>query len=127
MAALLYHPRNTRTFERLDGLLTVTSLFKARGTSRDVKMKSVEFLYFYLMPETPQCGLAFGRAAGSMRSVASAASSGYGSLKEGTTRRGKSDTRTMEEKQGMLGRHLSNVEDLVEDLRESTTFGGTVF
>lgn len=32
-------------------------------------------------------------------------------------------TRTMEEKQALLGRYLNNVEDLVEDLRESTPFG----
>src|SRR5271155_4207093 len=46
-------PANTRTFESLDGLLVVTSLFKSRSTSREIKLKLVEFLYFYLMPETP--------------------------------------------------------------------------
>ncbi|TAQ86016.1 hypothetical protein B7494_g5671 [Chlorociboria aeruginascens] len=53
VCALLDTPRNTRTFEALDGLLTITSLFKSRETSREVKLKLVEFLYFYLMPETP--------------------------------------------------------------------------
>jgi hypothetical protein len=53
VTALLDQPANTRTFEELDGLLTVTSLFKQRATSREVKLKLVEFLYFYLMPETP--------------------------------------------------------------------------
>ena len=51
VTALLGTPANTRTFEKLDGLLTVTSLFKGRGTGREVKMKVVEFFYFYLMPE----------------------------------------------------------------------------
>ena len=32
----------------------------------------------------------------------------------------------MEEKQGLLGKYLSNVEDLVEDLREGVAFGGAV-
>lgn len=32
-------------------------------------------------------------------------------------------TKTTEEKQGLLGRYLNNVEDLVEDLRESAPFG----
>ncbi len=32
----------------------------------------------------------------------------------------------MEEKQELLGRHLSSVEDLVRDLRNSTPFGGVV-
>ena len=53
VVALIDTPNNTRAFEGLDGLLTVTSLFKSRSTSREVKLKLVEFLYFYLMPETP--------------------------------------------------------------------------
>jgi hypothetical protein len=36
------------------------------------------------------------------------------------------DTRTLEEKQALLGRYLSNVDDLVADLRESAPFGGVV-
>jgi len=35
-------------------------------------------------------------------------------------------TRTTEEKQALLGRHLHSVDDLVADLRESTPFGGVV-
>src|SRR5271167_508194 len=53
VSTLLSCPANTRTFESLDGLLVVTSLFKSRSTSREIKLKLVEFLYFYLMPETP--------------------------------------------------------------------------
>ena len=34
------------------------------------------------------------------------------------------DTKTTEEKQGLLGRYLGNVDDLVEDLRESGGLGG---
>ena len=34
--------------------------------------------------------------------------------------------KTTEEKQALLGRYLSNVEDLVEDLREGVAFGGAV-
>lgn len=114
VAALLSRPENTRTFENLDGLLTVTSLFKSRGTSREVKMKSVEFLYFYLMPEEP---------VGSMRSD----DSGVGMDLNGSGKmRGTENTKTTEEKQGLLGRYLANVEDLVEDLRESAPFGGPV-
>ena len=88
-------------------------------------MKSVEFLYFYLMPETP-----YNNNHGS--------DSGYGSrqssLQQQARRtpskklRGGADgsevqTKTIEEKQALLGRYLSNVEDLVEDLRESIPFG----
>ncbi|KAI7270225.1 hypothetical protein KC345_g7475 [Hortaea werneckii] len=51
VTAMLDCPRNTRAFESLDGLGTVTSLFKSRSTRQDVKMRTLEFLYFYLMPE----------------------------------------------------------------------------
>lgn len=97
----------------LDGLLTVTSLFKSRGTSREVKMKVVEFLYFYLMPETPVLN---GAGGGLHRSPSKRMGGGEGGGRQ-------AGTKTTEEKQGLLGRHLSNVEDLVEDLRESAPFG----
>lgn len=51
LCALLDQPSNLRAFENLDGLLTVTSLFKQRSTGREVKVKLIEFFYFYLMPE----------------------------------------------------------------------------
>lgn len=113
VTTLLATPANTRTFETVDGLLTVTSLFKSRGTSREVKMKVVEFLYFYLMPETPFHN---GVGGGLHRSP----SKRLGGGERGGRQVG---TKTTEEKQALLGRHLSNVEDLVEDLRESAPFG----
>ena len=104
-------------FETLDGLLTVTSLFKSRGTGRDVKMKVVEFFYFYLMPETS----------------AERELSGGGLQRSPSKRQGNGarignpvGTKTTEEKQALLGRYLSNVEDLVEDLREGVAFGAAV-
>ena len=116
VTALLAAPTNTRTFETLDGLLTVTSLFKSRGTTREVKMKIVEFLYFYLMPETP----VFNSAEGGLHR---SPSKRVGSAEGGARQAG---TKTTEEKQALLGRHMSNVEDLVEDLRESTPFGASL-
>jgi len=116
VTALLSTPQNTRTFEDLDGLLTVTSLFKSRGTSREVKMRVVEFLYFYLMPEMPVGGAYGGEVGGLQRSPSKRLGSGVG----------VKGTKTTEEKQGLLGRYLSNVEDLVEDLRESAPFGASV-
>lgn len=35
-------------------------------------------------------------------------------------------TRTTEEKQALLGRYLHSVDELVNDLRETTPFGGVV-
>ncbi|PYH98598.1 cell division control protein 14 [Aspergillus ellipticus CBS 707.79] len=132
VTALLDHPANTRTFEELDGLLTVTSLFKQRATSREVKLKLVEFLYFYLMPETPMVAssapnTAFGHqrspsklpAAQVSRSVNVPGAHGGGKAHR--------DTRTTDEKQALLGRYLNNVEDLVEDLKETAPFGATVY
>ncbi|KAK2057612.1 putative cell division control protein [Colletotrichum caudatum] len=109
VTALIDTPANTRTFEALDGLLTITSLFKSRSTAREVKLKLVEFLYFYLMPEVPPSNPA--TDASRPRSRAGSESA---------------DTLTTEDKQELLGRHLSNVEDLVRDLRTCTPFGGVV-
>ena len=120
VTALLATPANTRTFETLDGLLTVTSLFKSRGTGRDVKMKVVEFFYFYLMPESSaERGCNGGGGGGLQRSP---------SKRQGNGARDPNQlgTKTTEEKQALLGRYLSNVEDLVEDLREGVAFGAVV-
>ncbi|EFQ28276.1 cell division control protein 14 [Colletotrichum graminicola] len=111
VTALIDTPTNTRTFEALDGLLTVTSLFKSRSTAREVKLKLVEFLYFYLMPEVPSTPSTPAADASRPRSRAGSESAG---------------TLTTEDKQELLGRHLSNVEDLVRDLRTCTPFGGVV-
>ncbi|GFF30228.1 cell division control protein 14 [Aspergillus udagawae] len=135
VTALLDHPANTRTFEELDGLLTVTSLFKQRATSREVKLKLVEFLYFYLMPETPTypVGASAPNTAvcGLQRSPSKLGGSPYSrSLNvagPGHGGKGHGDTRKTEEKQALLGRYLNNVEDLVEDLKETAPFGATVY
>lgn len=116
VTALLATPQNTRTFEHMDGLLTVTSLFKDEETTQSVKVKLLEFLYFYLMPEAPATGLqrsgsklvgAFDR-----RSTSTAGEEGGGTAK----------LKTQEEKQYLLGRYLNNVDALVEDLQESAPF-----
>ncbi|GKT52597.1 cell division control protein 14 [Colletotrichum spaethianum] len=138
VTALIDTPTNTRAFEALDGLLTVTSLFKSRSTAREVKLKLVEFLYFYLMPEVPSIPRADVRAsipAIHQRSPSklagafgSAASTPTADANHTRSRAGSesADTLTTEEKQELLGRHLSNVEDLVRDLRTCTPFGGVV-
>ncbi|KAJ5511817.1 Cell division protein Cdc14 [Penicillium expansum] len=114
VTALLDCPSNTRTFEDLDGLLTVTSLFKQRATSREVKLKLVEFLYF--------SSDARGHDPGTHVSPASAHSAAANAASK-TNR----DIRTTDEKQALLGRYLNNVEDLVEDLKETAPFGATVY
>jgi hypothetical protein len=132
VTALLDCPRNTRTFEDVDGLLTVTSLFKSRSTSKDVKMKTLEFLYFYLMPET-----AITTAAVSAPNTAVVQRSpdklerpfaGHARTHSGDMdldMEEENQTRTMGEKQRMLGQYLNNVAELVQDLQESAPFGAT--
>ncbi|KAJ5752841.1 hypothetical protein N7520_009758 [Penicillium odoratum] len=131
VTALLDCPTNTRTFEDLDGLLTVTSLFKQRATSREVKLKLVEFLYFYLMPETPILGRGASASPppGLQRSPSKISSRPMSQSSHTSAGGGKMlrDTRTTDEKQAMLGRYLNNVEDLVEDLKETAPFGATVY
>jgi hypothetical protein len=124
VCALLDHPSNTRTFEELDGLLTVSSLFKLRSTSREVKLKLVEFLYFYLMPETPSLPSAGHPVIALQRSPSKLAGAfSRSNVSKSWDNDGHLKTRTTEEKQALLGRYLNNVEDLVDDLRESAPFG----
>lgn len=123
VTALLEQPKITRCFENLDGLLTVTSLFKNRATSREVKLKLVEFLYFYLMPETPQTGRnGAGEREGLQRSPSKVPKVGSA---ERTKSAGEEGTRTTDEKQRLLGRYLNNVQDLVDDLKETAPFGAS--
>ncbi|KAI1284014.1 putative cell division control protein [Xylaria sp. FL0933] len=137
VTALIDTPQNTRTFEALDGLLAVTSLFRSRGTSRDVKLKLIEFLYFYLMPETPSIPSAAAASRDnampallhrSPSKLAKAFSATNAARDEDGRPRsaGDSSTRSQEEKQMLLGRHLNSVEELVKDLRQNTLFNGVV-
>ncbi|KAK1964739.1 cell division control protein 14 [Colletotrichum eremochloae] len=128
VTALIDTPTNTRTFEALDGLLTVTSLFKSRSTAREVKLKLVEFLYFYLMPEVPSIPAAHQRSPSKLTGALGGVTSTPADVSRPRSRAGSesADTLTTEDKQELLGRHLSNVEDLVRDLRTCTPFGGVV-
>jgi hypothetical protein len=131
VCALIETPHNTRIFENLDGLLTITSLFKSRETSREVKLKLVEFLYFYLMPETPSIPSANSTMSvpAMLQRSPSKLAGAFNRTENGPRKRADSEsevTRTTEEKQALLGRHLNSVDDLVADLRESTPFGGVL-
>lgn len=123
VTALLATPSNTRTFESIDGLLTVTSLFKSRSTASSVKLKIMEFLYFYLMPETPTIpGGTKSNVMGLDRSSSQLMTAFDRKTRERRLSDPTDETKTTEEKQTLLGRYLSNVEDLVQDLRDSAPF-----
>lgn len=88
-------------------------------------MKLVEFLYFYLMPETPV--MITNRDSTDAGAMCMAER-----LQRSPSKRfggpGGEDggTKTMEEKTVMLGKYLNNVEDLVQDLRETAPFGASI-
>jgi hypothetical protein len=139
VTALLQNPKATRTFEAVDGLLSIKDLLRSEETTRGVKMRVMEFLYFYLMPEAPlptsaeRNGTAVrvkrnGEVASEDEGVSLYSNGTAGSFMEGG--RGydgdgvKMDRtiKSTREKQRLLGQYLSNVDDLVEDLRESNLF-----
>ncbi|KAH6631121.1 cell division protein Cdc14 [Chaetomium sp. MPI-SDFR-AT-0129] len=133
VVALLDMPRNTRVFEQLDGLLTVTSLFKSRDTSREVKVRLTEFMYFYLTPETPvgggrpvsaAGGRGNGQGQGKLGKALFSSSEGKGG-REGDT--GDGVTVSVKEKKGYVDRYLPGVVDeLVKDLEVYKPFGGVL-
>ncbi|KAK3370281.1 cell division protein Cdc14 [Podospora didyma] len=136
VVALLDCPHNIRVFEQLDGLLTITSLFKSRETGREVKFRLTEFLYFYLTPETPSIPKAEGRnnAAGQgggllQRSPSKLAKVfGAGVRAGGGRDRATSEsgaTLSVETKKNYVDRYLPGVVDeLLKDLDEYKPFDG---
>jgi hypothetical protein len=135
VAALINQPRNTRTFEAIDGLLTVTSVFKSRSTTKEVKMRSLEFIYFYLMPEAPVSPPGGSASAPNTAVLQRGADKALvllgaharthsGDAMEIDDQMQDLDVRSTEDKQALLAEYLSNVEELVQDLQESGPFGG---
>ena len=93
-------------------------------------MRLVEVLYFYLMPEVapPRMSASATNTAvlgGRGRELVAAFDRRRETVNgaENMPNTNPHNTRTTEEKQNLLGKHLSNVQDLVEDLKE----GGGVF
>lgn len=111
VTALLNNPSCTRTFETLDGLLTVTTVARDAESSKEVKMKCMSFLYFYLMPETPW-------------GWSTVDENGEEPTQVWDEEKAGSATRSMRDKQRLLARHINNVDELVEDLMQSQEFGG---
>ena len=89
-------------------------------------MKLVELLYFYLMPETPYPGTESNNSIGGLHRSPSKRLGGSSERNSNAIGGAKEATKTTMEKQRLLGRYLPNVEDLVEDLRESTPFGASL-
>ncbi|KAK0638849.1 cell division protein Cdc14 [Cercophora newfieldiana] len=137
VVALLDTPQNMRVFEQLDGLLTITSLFKNGETSREVKFRLTEFLYFYLTPETPSIPKAAARTDGAapplLERSPSKLAKVFGGRAPGVAKnngRDRSDseagcTLSVEAKKQFVDRYLPGVVDeLLKDLDTYKPFGG---
>lgn len=108
-SALLGNPQNIRTFERVDGLRTVTALYESEDTVQKVKTKLLELLYFYQLPEEPVAPAKPAGASG--RRTPTAGKEDAAAPKPGI--------RSQQEKQYMLGLYMDHVEAKMEILDES--------
>ncbi|KAK2465965.1 hypothetical protein APHAL10511_001606 [Amanita phalloides] len=54
LCILVDAPNSIRSFENANGVQSVVKILKRAGTPREVRMKCLEFLYFYLLDETPE-------------------------------------------------------------------------
>lgn len=99
VSVMVREVKNIRKFEQLDGLKQISLLFKSKEVNKEVKLRILEFLFFYLIPETKHSSTAMAR---------------------------KADRKTTEEKAHMLGKYLSNVSGLVRELNTSKPFGDMV-
>ena len=86
-------------------------------------MKSVEFLYFYLMPEVPHAKVTTSATntavlGGRGREIAAAFAEKRRETVGPAEVKVHCNTKTSEEKQTMLSKYINNVQDLVEDLNE---------
>ncbi|GAA93853.1 uncharacterized protein L969DRAFT_43366 [Mixia osmundae IAM 14324] len=52
LAALVDHPPGVRMFEQLSGLELVVRLLRNKEAGKHTRMKALEFLHFYLLPES---------------------------------------------------------------------------
>lgn len=143
VSALLGESRNARAFENEGGLEVVTALLGRKGTDRRVKSEIVEFLWFWLSPETPPTTTPESTPPATAVRVSRSKSllsnsmvvdpqpqsqmdeiedDGRGSAGQKEDKKQKPITKTTEQKHKDLARYLSNVDDLVRDLHESAPF-----
>ena len=96
-------------------------------------MRTLEFLYFYLMPEAATATTSTSSVSNTAvlprsPSKLDSAFAGYSKTHSGNAGSemdidDDTGTKSMAEKQEMLGQYLNNVAELVQDLQESAPFG----
>lgn len=151
VSALVDRPDNLRVFEECHGLEAISKVFKDPKSSHTVKVKVLEFLYFYLIPETPPSGDPHDVDVSSVDSQQTTVFHGGDTIRPAktgngagigvaTTRRHSREPathtedatsddeqqptwRTTTEKQAMLGKYFNNIDALVTSLNEFKPFG----
>ncbi|GAA6020383.1 hypothetical protein JCM8202_000045 [Rhodotorula sphaerocarpa] len=53
LCGLVDRPRNTRAFEATNGLAAIVRVLKDKSVAQNVRIKVIETLFYYLLPETP--------------------------------------------------------------------------
>ena len=113
LAVLLDQPRNVRTFENTEGLHTISYLYKSPSLPNNVKTRVLELIQLYIMPETPEtepaCALHHPGSASKTSSSSSSSGSSYLSAMT-------SCTRTVKDKEQLLGQCFGDVGDIFRDM-----------
>ncbi|KAF2665160.1 cell division control protein [Microthyrium microscopicum] len=120
--ALLDNPQNVRVFEAADGLLAVSALLQDPDTTRMVRSKVLEFLYFYLLPER-DISPAGSYSTDTARKIPTTGSGSSADLSL-TDFDERCILRTGREKQRLLGRHIESIGELMAEFEESRIFEG---
>lgn len=112
VSAMVREPSVIRQFENCNGLNTITKLFKQKETPKDVKLRILEFLFFYLIPETQKPTLPTNN-----KSEGDKENNSISQLSELSKRKNTKD------KSALLRHYLGNVDGLIQELEISKPFG----
>ncbi|KAK6339562.1 60S ribosomal protein L3 [Orbilia javanica] len=118
VSALLECPANMRTFEALNGLHTISLIFKNRQTPEKVRLRVTEFLYFYLLPEVEDSQHHHHQY---QKHDHQQRDSGYSSAQVvviGNERVMGPKTRSIKQKEEILGKYLKGVGGIVCDIKK---------
>lgn len=119
VSSMVHEPRTIRMFELCDGVATMCKLFKPKETPKNVKLRILEFLFFYLIPETKRS-----TATSAVPAAAAATGGDAGTANcrmEMLT--GLKQKKTTYEKSKALRKWLGNVDGLIAELESSKPFG----
>lgn len=126
VSAMVKEPRTIRTFESCDGVEAMCRLFKPKETPKNVKLRILEFLFFYLIPETTK-GSASGNANKSKSQQQQQPNHRHSNSSNTNSDSAKLNAlkqkKTTQEKSKILRKYLGNVDGLITELEASKPFG----